>query len=65
MKLPQLTKDEKLALKTLTPHGRHIDVCVALEATSGWDASIPIGKLLELKLVKRVKRGHYKRVRHS
>ena len=63
-KLPQLSKDEKLALKTLTPRGRHTHVCIALEAETGWDASTPIGKLLKLKLVKRTKRGHYERVRH-
>jgi hypothetical protein len=61
-KLPQLTKDERLTLKTLTPRGRHIDVCINLEAQSGWDASTPINRLLKLKLVKRVKRGHYERV---
>jgi|ERR1700724_3804483 len=59
----QLTKSEKLALRTLTPRGRRIHVCHALEATTGWDASTPINKLLELKLVKRVKRGHYERTR--
>jgi hypothetical protein len=62
MKHPQLTKDERLALKTLTPRGRHSEVCVALDATSGWDASIPINRLLEMKLIERVKRGHYQRV---
>jgi hypothetical protein len=69
MKHPQLTEKERLALKTLTPRGRHSEVCIAVGATSGWHASELIKRLLELKLVERVhyptgmvKRGHYQRV---
>jgi hypothetical protein len=59
--IANLTEIENLALKALTPQGRHVDVCHAIGATSGWDASRPIKKLIDEGLVTRVKRGHYVR----
>jgi hypothetical protein len=59
MKHPQLTETEELVLKTLTPRGTHGQVCDAIHAKTGWDASDPINRLLELELIQRVSRGHY------
>jgi hypothetical protein len=61
-RFPQLTNKERAALKALTPRGRHRDVWFAVEGQCGWDASTPIKRLLELKLIKRIGRGEYKAV---
>jgi hypothetical protein len=57
------TDDESKVLAALTPKGRHIDACRALEPepTSGWRASKVIGRLMKENLIKKVKRGHYER----
>jgi predicted MarR family transcription regulator len=59
--IANLTEIENLALEALTPQRRHSDVCLAVGATTGWNASRPIKKLIEEGLVTRVKRGHYVR----
>ena len=57
------TDDESKVLAALTPKGRHIDACRALESVpSGWRASKIIERLMKGGLIKRVKRGPYERV---
>lgn len=56
--------DESKVLAALTPQGRHIDACRALESepTSGWRASRIIVRLMKGGVIKRLKRGHYERL---
>ena len=61
--MPPKSDDESKVLAALTPKGRHIDACRALESkpTSGWRASKIIKLLMKKGVIKRLKRGHYER----
>jgi hypothetical protein len=62
----QLSRNQRAALKAMKPFAHHADILRAIDPDTdakgtGWPGSKIIKSLIELKLIKKVSRGIYKK----
>jgi hypothetical protein len=63
-----LSRNQRLALKIMKPFAHHADILRAIDPDTdakgtGWPGSKVIKSLMQLKLIKKVSRGIYKRTK--
>jgi hypothetical protein len=65
---PRGRPNQRLAFKIMKPFAHHADICRAIDPDTdakgtGWPGSNTIKSLMQLKLIKKVSRGIYKRTK--